>query len=67
MRRTKSKPADLAAFQSGRQVLVTRDDGTQEIREVRHEPERLGNGRWVVWLRGLGCFDLNRCQPTNKE
>lgn len=61
MRRTKSKPADLSAFQVGRQVLVTRDDGT---REVRYEPELLASGRWVGWLAGVpGCYDLDRCQP----
>lgn len=41
------------AFGVGDDVEVTRDDGTIEVLEVNQPPWQLGDGSWVIGLRGI--------------
>jgi hypothetical protein len=48
----------------GDPVEVLRDDGTREDREVKYAPWQLGDGTWVVGLRGIsGGYALCRVRP----
>jgi len=52
----------------GDEVLVTRDDGKVERRVVKYEPWTLGDGTWVVGIKGIsGGYALCRVQPIPKE
>jgi len=60
--RTRYTQADIDLFEVGTEVVVTRDDGTREIRKVRIPPWQLGSGDWVVGLTGIsGGYSLERC------
>jgi len=42
---------------------VTRDSGTKERRRVKYIPWQLGDGTWVIGLRGIaGGYALSRCR-----
>jgi len=52
------------ALDVGDIVRVTRDDGREEFRVVKGRPSRLGDGTWVIWIKGIGgCYALCRVQP----
>ena len=48
-------------FNVGDLVEVTRDDGSIEQRRVKYEPWQLGDGTWVIGLKGItGGYALDR-------
>ena len=54
---------DIRAFQVGMDVVVTRDDGTREVRKVKYFPWQLRDGTWVVGLTGIsGGYRLDQCE-----
>jgi hypothetical protein len=68
MRKPKKKfvSQSLIGLRPGDIVIVTRDDGDEEMRVVRMSPWQLGHGEWVVGLSGIsGGFLLNRCKKTS--
>ena len=68
MRKPKKKLVSqaLIGLRPGDMVIVTRDDGDEELRVVRTAPWKLGHGEWVVGLSGIsGGFLLNRCKKTS--
>ena len=57
--------AEQLALQPGDEVIVTRDDGREEVRVVRGWPTKMGGHTWVLWLKGIsGDFALCRVRPT---
>lgn len=59
------EPGEL---REGDWVIVTRDDGREELRRVRREPWQLGHGAWVVGLSGISSgFALERCRKAPRH
>ena len=52
----------------GDRVVQTDDAGVVHERVVKYEPWQLGDGTWVIGLKGIsGGYALSRCQPAQAE
>jgi hypothetical protein len=53
------------ALRPGDVVLQTDDSGAVNQRTVKYAPWQLGDGTWVIGLKGIaGGYALCRCQPA---
>lgn len=56
------------SLRPGDQVIVTRDDGTEETRTVAWAPGRAPDETWVIGLVGIrGWYALCRVMPLGSE